>query len=386
VIARRRTLRLLAVAAASALAVVASSTAPAGAASDEPTNAFQQWVGGSTVSVSGTYTPLVGNFGGGRGDDIFWYAPGPTPDYLWISSTTRGSFTKIAKPVSGTYTPLVGDFGGDRYDDIFWYGSGTAPDSLWTSVDTAAYFSVSSRTVNGVYQPLALDMSLTWPGALASGGWPDTSGAPKDHIVWYRPGPASDLLWQFRNDGSFIQSTLPIEGSPRLIPLNASGDTFEDFLAYSPGSGPDALFVQDTGAYLKTPKSVNGTYDPIPIGGGYFDGIVWHGKGSAPDAYWANSDTEPVPLAPRATAPIASTGTLVPMATERQAALVYDPNGPELRFTNGALTGVLDPPQAAGARPFTGDFDGDLGLDAFFYRPGSGAESIAFSRPPVLWT
>lgn len=381
---RRRTLRALV---AAGLAIVSLAVAaPADAGEGDPTAAFEQWVGGSTVSVSGTYTPLVGNFGGGRGDDIFWYAPGPTPDYLWISSTTRGSFTKIAKPVSGTYTPLVGDFGGDRYDDIFWYGSGTAPDSLWTSVDTAAYFSVASRTVNGVYQPLALDMSLTWPGALASGGWPDTSGAPKDHIVWYRPGPASDLLWQFQANGSFLQSTLPIEGSPRLIPFNASGDTFEDFLAYSPGSGPDAIFQQDTGAYLKTSRSVNGTYTPVPIGGGYFDSIIWHGPGSAPDAYWANSDTLPVPLASEATVPIDSTGTILPIAVDRQAAFVYDPNGPEKRFRNGVLENVLDPPQAAGARPFTGDFDGDLGLDAFFYRPGSAAESLAFSRTPVLIT
>ena len=75
-------------------------------------DAFHEDLGCATVQVGGTYTPIVGNFAGGRADDIFWYAPGSTPDYLWISSTTRGSFTKVRKDVSGTYRPLVGDFVG----------------------------------------------------------------------------------------------------------------------------------------------------------------------------------------------------------------------------------------------------------------------------------
>lgn len=375
----------LAAALVATLATVAALTIhPTAASAASPYQLFQQWVGGSTVAVSGTYTPLVGNFGGGRGDDIFWYAPGPTPDYLWVSSTTRGSWTKIRKDVSGTYTPLVGDFAGDRYEDILWYGSGTTPDTMWISVDTSAYFSSKAYAINGVYQPVALDMSVPWATSIRDGGSPDFNGAPKDHIVWYRPGSAADLLWQFAGTaGAFNQGTLPIEGSPRLIPFNANGDTFEDLLAYQPGPGADAIFQQDTGAYVKTPRTINGTYTPVPIGWGYHDAIIFHGPGSAVDAYWANSDVIGQPTS-APTEAISTLGPIVPFANGSGRAYLYDPNGEDDIFSNGYLLDALDPDQGPGARVVVGDFDGDLGMDAFFYRPGSAAEAMAFSETPTF--
>lgn len=382
---RRRTPRARLLGAALAIAATIALT-PGPASAESPFQMFEQWVGGSTVSVSGTYTPIVGNFGGGRGDDIFWYAPGPTPDYLWISSTTRGSWAaKVRKDISGTYTPLVGDFAGDGYEDILWYGSGTTADTMWISVDTTAYFSSKSYAINGTYQPLALDMSLPWATAIRDGGFPDFTGAPKDHIVWYRPGSAADLLWQFTGTaGAFSQSTLPIEGAPRLIPMNVDGDTFEDFLAYQPGPGADAIFRQDTGAYLKTPKTVNGTYTPVAISYGFHDAIIWHGPGSAPDAFWSNSQYVEGPTS-AATDPISTAGPIVPFPGGNLAYL-YDPNGEDRIFTNGRFLDALDPDQGPGARVVVGDFDNDLGMDAFFYRPGPAAEAIGFSSTPNLTT
>jgi hypothetical protein len=374
--------RLLALLAAIAAVVTLQ---PPAAQAVSPYQMFEQWVGGSTLAVNGTYTPIVGNFGGGVGDDIFWYAPGPTPDYLWISSTTRGSWTaKVRKDISGTYTPLVGDFAGDRYEDILWYGSGATPDTMWISVDTSAYFSSKSYAINGVYQPLALDMSLPWATAIRDGGFPDFKSAPKDHIIWYRPGSASDLMWQFNGTaGAYDQGTLPIDGSPRLIPMNANGDTFEDFLAYQPGSGADAIFRQDTGAYLKTPKTINGTYNPVPIGWGYFDSVIFHGPGNAADAFWFNSSVHGSPT-PASTSAITTMGPIVPFGSGTASAYLYDPNGEDDIFSGGGILDALDPDQGPGAQVVVGDFDHDLGMDAFFYRPGAGAESMAFSATPTF--
>ncbi|MGQ0434863.1 MAG: FG-GAP-like repeat-containing protein, partial [Microthrixaceae bacterium] len=84
----------------------------------------------SSQSVTGTYTPIPGDFNGDGAADIFWYAPGTAPDPLWLSNS-NSTFTSAPQSVSGTYTPIPGDHDGDGTTDIFWYAPGTAPDTLW---------------------------------------------------------------------------------------------------------------------------------------------------------------------------------------------------------------------------------------------------------------
>lgn len=378
----RRLRRALAGALAVATALAVLPSAPAHAVS--PFAAYEQWVGGSGVAISGTYTPLVGNFGGGRGDDIFWYAPGPAPDYLWISSTTRGSFTKTRKDVGGTYLPIVGDFAGDTWDDILWYAPGTAPDTLWTAVDTTATFTSSPFKINGSYLPIALDSAIPWAGAATSAGTPVYSAASKDVIVWYRPGTASDLFWRFNADGTgaYTQGPIAIDGSPRLIALNPDSDIDEDLFAYQPGSGADALFTNTGGAFTKTARSVSGTYTPVVAGGGIEDGIIWHGPGSAPDAYWASGAWTGT-LVPQRVDQIATQGPIA-RTTFNGSAFLFDPTGPDQVFSSGAVLDALDPEQSGTARILSGDFDNNLSMDAYFYRPGSGAEVIAFGTAAVF--
>src|SRR5688572_18070300 len=109
-----------------------------------------------TASIEGLYQPLVGDFAGDQGDDIFWYAPGEGVDVLWIAHAgARGSdsFTRVRFSVDGDYRPVVGDFVGDDYDDILWYRPGTTPDPIWASVPTDAVFErVDRMTVDGDYQ------------------------------------------------------------------------------------------------------------------------------------------------------------------------------------------------------------------------------------------
>lgn len=354
-----------------------TGAAPAGAGEGDPVAVFRARTSASAVQISGTYTPLVGNFAGSSADDIFWYAPGPAPDSLWIS-TGRGSFTKVSKPVNGTYTPLVGDFGGDRRLDILWYAPGPAPDSQWTSVASSAIFASSPRTIDGTYSPVVLDNTLPIPTAIAGG----PTGLPADAIVWHRPGAALDFVWWFNADRTYTSTPIDIPGSPILRPISLDANPFQDLLAYSPGSGPDTLYTSDTGALLKENRTVNGTYTPYVVGGGFYDGVLWHGPGSRPDGRWANLEGT---ITSASTDAVSSVGPLLPM-NQRTSAYLYDPNGPDKEWFDGRVREITDPDVGSGARPFTGDFDGDLGTDVFFYRPGPLTDTVAYGEPVIIWT
>jgi hypothetical protein len=74
--------------------------------------------------VAGTeYLPIVGNFDGDNRTDLFWYAPGPAPDWLWQSAGSQGAilFNSYQFAVDGDYHPIVGDFDADGDDDLFLY-------------------------------------------------------------------------------------------------------------------------------------------------------------------------------------------------------------------------------------------------------------------------
>jgi hypothetical protein len=354
---------------------ITSAPAPATAIDTGPRAIYSASTSDPGVQVSGTFTPVVGNFAGGAGDDIFWYAPGPAPDHLW-TSTGRGTFTKAARSVNGTYRPVVGDFTGDDYDDIIWYAPGTAPDVLWTSVPGPAVFTSSPLQIDGDYQPVVLDGSIDLAVAITHASAP----LPNDTIIWYRPGPASDVAWGWGTDGTHSSYAVAIDGSPQLVPFNANADTLEDLLAYTPGPGPDAVYTYDTGALIKTPKTVNGSYRPTVIGGGYRDRVLWHGPEAAPDAYWTNFSWSG--LTSSTTQAIG--GTSVWPASDGGQAYVYRANGPDRGFVDGYDLVSTDGDIGPGARPFVGDFDADLGPDTYFYRPGGGTDTLRFGQTPVI--
>lgn len=363
-------------AAAAGLIALAALPQSAGAIDTSPRHAYDAVVSSAGVQISGTYTPIIGNFAGNLADDILWYAPGPAPDSLW-TSTGRGTFAKRSLSINGTYTPLAGDFGGDAFDDILWYAPGTTPDALWTSVVGANPFTSTPVAVNGTFRPVVLDLSMDL--AVYRTSYPDS--LPKDAIVWYRPGAAADFLWSYLPNGSHTDSPIDIAGSPQLIPFAADGDPFQDLLAYSPGSGPDALYRYDTGALLKTSKTVNGTYTPQVVGGGYLDSILWLGPGTARDALWANLDWGG--LTDQATQAVNGT-RVVPYGIFGGNGYIYEPNGTDRVFVDGYVLGSLDPDVGPGATPLTGDFDGDHAIDTFFYRPGAGTEAVGYGHLPLV--
>lgn len=55
-------------------------------------------------------------------------AIGLTPRKLYGASCSTA-----AVKVSGTFTPVVGNFAVDRADDVFWYGPGKATDAFWAN-------------------------------------------------------------------------------------------------------------------------------------------------------------------------------------------------------------------------------------------------------------
>lgn len=339
---------------------------------------FFQAETGAGVQVSGTYTPLVGNFAGDGHDDIFWYAPGSAPDSLWVGGP-RGSFSRQAFSVNGTYTPVVGNFSGDGYTDILWYAPGSAADSLWTSVSTPATFSASAISIGGTYQPIVLRHSFAAAAAPPSARSLRILTVP-DQLVWYAPGSGGDSIWLFdtSSPGRHTSQSLSLPGSPRLVPLYANGDVYEDLFFYNPGTGTDATLLFDAGGgFSVTPYTVNGSYQLLPVGATLNQQILWLGAGSAVDALWGNFSgtltsvsTDPV----NASGPIGAT-------SGASDAYIYNATGPDLNLTNGQVTDALDTDIPAGAVLVRGDFDGDGGEDLLAYRPGSGAERLYSGMP-----
>ena len=177
-------------------------------------DAFWNWTGtgfSAPRTVPGTFRPYVGDFDGNGRDDIFWYAPGPTADKLWLHAVA-GGYSSL--PIAPRTTVAVGDFDGDHRDDIVWYAPGSAGDSMWfggaggtfapgyainrtyipvASLDgTGRDGLISTRparrpTAGGAGRPAGRCRANRWPspctkpvvGAFSAGG--------ADGILWYAP-------------------------------------------------------------------------------------------------------------------------------------------------------------------------------------------------------
>jgi hypothetical protein len=158
--------------------------------------------------ITGTFTPVAGDFTADGADDIFFYGPGTALDVLW-EFNAGGGHTELSIPVSGTYLPLVGSFGFDATDDIFWYAAGTAADSLWDFNPGSTSRTSRAIAVDGTYTPFTLDLY----GDGAGGG----------DIFWYAPGTATDTVWDFI-DGVRFPFRDPVNGTYRPMSGDYLGD------------------------------------------------------------------------------------------------------------------------------------------------------------------
>ncbi len=87
------------------------------------------------VSIGGDLRPVVANFNESGTDvrsDVLWYGEGRATDHLWRGTSTRGTFATSSVTRSGRFHAVTGDFDGSTGADIVWHRDGPA-DALWRS-------------------------------------------------------------------------------------------------------------------------------------------------------------------------------------------------------------------------------------------------------------
>lgn len=325
------------------------------------------------LGVSGTYIPLMGQFGGDGATDILWYAPGTGADSLWIgNSGARGSnaFTRIPVTINKSYTPIVGDFYGDDYDDIIWYAPGTAPDSAWVSSDVPSGFTTRAITINGSFKPTVLH---------------DYTGLNrKDDILWYAPGAAKDYVWHHAEDGSgsYASVNISITGAFQVIAGDWNADNIEDVVLYAPGAAKDYRWGSKAdGSFAQTSVTVNGNYKPLRIYQENGDSILWWADGYAAEAYWVRNGSTfrsaPVPAVP-VRASIYNLGL--------QGAAIIVPDDIDGYFYGDTGSGDFYGLTSGGhdmttQQAISGDFDDDGWIDVLFYGRGGTKDELWYSIP-----
>ncbi|HEY4377262.1 MAG TPA: hypothetical protein VGM93_08885, partial [Acidimicrobiales bacterium] len=150
-----------------------------------------------TVSVSGTYRPVVMDVNGGGIDDIIWYAPGSAPDTMWLFNPD-GTHTSKSVSISGNYVAVPGHFG-EPSDDaqpqqrLIWF-SATGPDAIWTFDTNGNHTSKALPNITGAFKPVVGRFTST----------------TYDSVLWYRPGSGSEQMWSFTPSGEVNQLESPV--------------------------------------------------------------------------------------------------------------------------------------------------------------------------------
>jgi hypothetical protein len=234
----------------------------------------------ASAQVPTDHKILAGNFYAGPRDEFFYYTPGAGPDELYTITKVGGQpqFNLVGSfTVSGTYTPLVGDFDGDGFDEILWYAPGFAQDYMWNFVN---YSTVQSRTypVNGNYgRPVVGD--FTGDGA--------------DDIHWYNPGFGADYLWEYNPGGGYTSRRADVNGSYLPVGGSIGNDRTDDVFWYAPGTAADYLWDYTPGSlsFRSVRQTVNGTaYQPFSLDA-FADGrgsedIYWYAPGPSAGFWW----------------------------------------------------------------------------------------------------
>ena len=179
--------------------------------------------------------------------------------------------------INGTYVPIVGDFGGDDYDDILFYGPGSTSDSLWISVDDRRR--TSTRPQGQRRRRLPAQGPARLPRRRRQGR----------HLV-PRPGLGQGLLWHFTDrlgtagydgPGTYASRELKVNGAYQLVIGDYSGDAIDDVVLYQPGAAADYKWVSNAaGAFSQTTSRSTAPTSPSWSTAIDYDGIFWWASGS----------------------------------------------------------------------------------------------------------
>ncbi|PCC68765.1 Repeat domain-containing protein [Nannocystis exedens] len=188
-------------------------------------------------TMGGLFQPLVGNFAGTANTDIFWYGPGWITHFLWKSLGASASpyFDQYAYTF-GTptdwYVPVVGNFDGTSGTDIFFYNSDTdAANSVWLK-----------SLGGGMMSPVNIDHEAL--GLLGTFSTPyfytpltgDFNGDGKVDIFWYAPGQATS--GRFWGGGASGPGTLNVVA-------NAPAGTYKPYVGDFNGDGKSDIVWLD---------------------------------------------------------------------------------------------------------------------------------------------
>lgn len=240
------------------------------------------------VATAGSHPPdrqpFVGDFDGGLGQDIFWYAPGSGADFVWYGYSYHKPYHPVRESIGDGYKPIAGDFDGDGSTDIFWYASGTASDWLWWGGDPdganadwsgkrGETFTKVAATQNGVFVPVAGDFN----------------GDGNDDIFWYAAGAPTEEIWWGSSSRTWLVTSASIVGTYIPVAGDFDGDSRDDLFLYAPGTATDLIWWGNaSGAFTSQTVTVDGSFTPLV---GDFDGdsrddIFWYAPGTTIDEIW----------------------------------------------------------------------------------------------------
>ncbi|MCB0972874.1 MAG: hypothetical protein KDA97_15310, partial [Acidimicrobiales bacterium] len=332
-------------------------------------------------AVNGTYRPLVGDFAGGRNDDVIYYAPGGAKDYLHIADG-EGGFTDVALPgIDGSYQPLVGDFVGDDREDVLFTQPGSTRAYLWRfdgrpRGEPVAIASARLAVPGTVTEAIVLDHRPSY-------------GGPRDEVLWYAAGSAADRVdhYGWPSGGSLSVTSRSVRVNGRFEPVSGDfdGNGFADVLWYAAGSTPDYTWfhagtsIRSTG-HRSNSTPVNGSYQ---VHVGDFSGsparheIAFNATGPAADHLWSFA---------------ADGGLRSTVATTSLAGFSYVLRGGDDRLLVWGGSGTSPdlwgfdplaarpsgvPPLDGPYQPLIGDFVGPGGTSSvLWYAPGSTPERL----------
>jgi hypothetical protein len=239
-----------------------------------------------TITVPDNYgVPVVGDFDADGNSDVLWYRSGTGQDRIWWGQMQRSRFGQVVSNITqdgAGYSPIVADFNGDGGADVFWYGRGaTAPgELLWKSRKNRTGFDVVTQTINGTdYYPVAGDF--------------DDDG--REDVLWFRPGATSGSIWWGASAFAFTSSTIAFPstiGSPhRAYAGDFDGSGTTDLVYYAAGETGEIVWYfrgDQRGAYTSKSAAVSGTYLPAigDFNGDSTDDVTWYGSGTANDQNW----------------------------------------------------------------------------------------------------